>query len=774
MIRLTINSKSKPEIHLFNQPVINIGCESSLVDLVLPIEDLQPIHLKIVDQGGISTLVNLSNDPFVSINGHPFGKKILTTGDTIYVRETEIVYENLQVPQQEKPEITTPPADQQTESPEKPIFFTLELPFENSVTPLKDHELQSDHLARQLTPDTHPPSQIVGPSAIKIKMARGIGQPIPSSIGSIKDAYLRDLDDDNQSKQESEEPSHLYQAWKWILFFLFSVFTLAGITGAVIYFTVSDKTEAQETKGAQGVADIAMALTYAGIYEFKPNNQNWSDIDFLKTNLQALLPDTFSYAAKLDFHGQFNLFPYSLRVYTNSDLSHFLLIAQPAPSFLQWLIPKSVILVDSHSMELRTIKDVCHLNRLLANPDPLDGANGREISALVKECRLLDLSSLANENNQFDFTPPKNLNLIKSGAENYIYNAPRYYRLGQGLIEKAVSLTSLKTNSQDVISFKRCVGNFSRLQHLILYTPEGRDVALRTKHGLKTFASNDKISFGYLALNPEGKIQNVNLLKEEDDSIETINSVEGLKKNLLVSSLPPIEPHLALGDEPNKTDADHPIYIQLSAMARIREDELKQLALNLKDTLDTGTAIPDPRFELKFQDLLRNYLAADRRHESQIKEAVKHFYKEYEEIPIKNFISLVNESGCGHLINQQNHLPSPDNEGVIKDLEALLNEIKSSSSLNELDSFISSAFSLLTFDRIDDCNELVKYQNFLRNQVLVALEKLLLPSKSDVRSTSQSVSEKEALDRILDYARIINPEERELFLNEFDNLGSVQ
>ena len=682
MIRLTINAHTGPEIHLFNKSTILIGGESSQVDLLIPNLDLQPVHLKITEQSDLRFLINLTNDPFITVNGRPFGKTVLNSGDVLQIQDIEILYEILRPLSEELPpsqslELSESPVPEEEllregfsgnlksekKQSDHPALLNIELPFDVEIAPLREDELQQDHLEHYLH------NEIIRQSYTGEKGSSTEAESIPEkarkNIGNLKDDYLRDLDDENQIKGETDEPSHLYQAWKWILLFIFSLFIVAGIIGTVIYFTVSDKTEAQETKAAQAVADIAMALAHAQLYELSPHNRNWSDIDFLKENLQTILPDTPSYASELDSHGRFNLFPYSLRIYTNSTLSNFLLIAQPAPSFLQWLIPKSVILVDSHSMELRTTKDVRGLNRLLANPNPLDGVNSKEIFALVKQSHLIHLGSLANKNNPLDFTPPKNLASVESGAENFIYNAPRYYHFGKALIQKATLLTTLKTTSQEVTSFKRDVENFSRLNHLILYSDQGKAAALRTKQGLRTFAPGDKITFGYLAVNSEGKIQNVDLLREEDE-----------KEQYLMTRDNPTEIASSIGDrDPDRMhtdgeiaseethsskipdfDINHPIYVQLVALMKAREVELKALALSMKEMLEASNSQFDPRFKHKFLDTVDHYLLAEGEHKKNINEAIAHLYKQYEEVPTAQFIQFVTESGCGEFIREREFL----------------------------------------------------------------------------------------------------------------------
>lgn len=797
MIRLTLNAQSDPEIHLFNKSTILLGAESAHVDLILPGSDIQPIHLKIIDQKGFPILINYANDPFVSVNGHPFGKKLLNSGDIIVVHQTTILFENLTSPvvsendtvkeealvallenKIKKQEETIPPISLLS-SPDTSLYFpSFSLPFEQEVEVLRDEELQKSSLETYLkdleSKQEAPKHSIPSPPSDQTQMER-------KKPPSLKDDYLRDLDDDNQNRGMSPfghlaEPSHLYQAWKWILLFIFSLFAVAGVIGTIIYFSASDKSEAQETKAAQGVADIAMALTHAQLSHLKPHNQNWSDVDFLKINLQAILPDTSSYAAKIDAQGQFHCCPYSLRIYTNSDLSHFLLIAQPAPSLLYWLIPQSIIVVDSHLMELRTLKDVRSLNRLLANTDPLEGLSGKEITNLVKQGGLIRLSSLASDSGHLDFAPPKNLAWVRPGAENFIYNAPRYYRLGQSILQKAISLSTSKGSSQEVSTLKQDVESFNWLNHFILYSDQGRKSALLARQGLLIFAPSDKLLFGYLLFNAQGKIHQVHLLKDDEEWKESIVNLVKEKEGDIIAFQSSSE--TGGKEDLNKKNADqsivdynHPIYIQLQALFTARENELKPLIAALFTLVNQELQMPRSQFQIEFQNLSHSYLMANMKHKKALKEGLDTLYHQYEDMPIHQFLTFMKELHLELLIQQDDQVLTIVDENCQQNIENLLTQIENSKSLAELDNFIHIASTWLSFDYIKDPQELMKYQNLLRNQLLEQLEKCLLSQKKHFLLKSE---DRKILQDILNQERLIKPEERDFFLEEFDELLSSQ
>lgn len=783
MIRLTLNAHSDSEIHLFNKSTILIGTDAPHVDLVLPGSDIQPIHLKIVEQKGLYHLINLANDPFVSVNGHPFGKKLLNSGDNIILSQTTLLFETLGTPinnecEQENGKDSTPTSEDQNQNSDASALITSIAPpfsfsFEQEVEALNEEELQNAPLNTYL--NGFESTKEAGATSSTVAEKKEIERKKPTSL---KDDYLRDLDDDNQANRpfaQQGEPSHLYQAWKWILVFIFSLLAISGSVGSIIYFTVSDKAEAQETKAAQGVADVSMALIHAQLNYLKPHNHNWSDVDFLKNNLQAILPDSPSFASQIDAQGQFNCCPYSLRIYTSSDLSHFLLIAQPAPSLLNWLIPQSLIVVDSHLMELRILKDVRGLNRLLANPDPLDGSNGKEITSLIKQEGLIRLATLANDSNHQDFAPPKNLAWLRPGAENLIYNAPRYYRLGHHIIQKSMSLSTSKGSSQEVSALKQDIENLTSFNNFVVYSDQGKKSAVIVRQGLTLFAPSDKLLFGYLLFNAQGRIHQVYLLKDEDEMREPslVNDVKD-KELIALQTFSEIESQEETSKKNQKNsivDTNHPIYIQLQSLVLARENELKPLANALANLVNQDMQNPRGQFQVEFQNLSHTYLMANAKHKQTIKETLDNLYHQYENIPINEFLAFIKALNLEQLIQHEDQSFSIVDENCQQNMELLLAYIESSKSLVELDNFIHIASSWLNFDYIKDPQELMKYQNLLRNQLLEQLEKYLLSQK---KHSLVKADDREILQQILSQERLIKPEERDFFLEEFDEIFASQ
>ena len=100
-------------------------------------------------------------------------------------------------------------------------------------------------------------------------------------------------------------------------------------------------------------------------------------------------------------------------------------------------------------------------------------------------------------------------------------------------------------------------------------------------------------------------------------------------------------------------------------------------------------------------------------------------------------------------------------------MDSLFKHIENSKSLAELDNIIHIASTWLNFDYIKDPQELMRYQNLLRNHLLEQLEACLLTQKTNFTVKAE---DKSVLQDILNQERLIKPEERDFFLGEFDEL----
>src|SRR5262249_43379368 len=145
--------------------------------------------------------------------------------------------------------------------------------------------------------------------------------------------------------------------------------------------------------------------------------------------------------------------------------------------------------VDSKLMQLKKVADMKTLNRLLVNSNNLDNSNAIEVTNLVKHGELIPLNILAKKRKGQDFSPPKALILMRPGAENYIYNAPRYYQLGETILKRAIDLMEMPGSAYEMSRLKQDMSLLSKMHDMILYSSEGIQLTLDAQKAIAAFVS---------------------------------------------------------------------------------------------------------------------------------------------------------------------------------------------------------------------------------------------------------------------------------------------
>ena len=93
MIRLIFKIRGQTVEKSFSQSTVTIGLESPDVEgLPIDTSELDREHLRFVDQNGEIYAVNQANDPFITLNGRPFGRKKLSGGDRLEIGEWNSLY----------------------------------------------------------------------------------------------------------------------------------------------------------------------------------------------------------------------------------------------------------------------------------------------------------------------------------------------------------------------------------------------------------------------------------------------------------------------------------------------------------------------------------------------------------------------------------------------------------------------------------------------------------------------------------------------------------
>lgn len=873
MIKLTLTPETQPITYIFEKDRILVGkiSDSEIVpDLVLSYTEETPLYIKIELVGSNFIVYNLAEDPFITVNGCPFNKKSLKTGDLLQIGTTVLLFEGIysqnslkgssengflvdilakkmdhifndSLPQpiaqtscldldaamQELEELLknselTESFTEKTNNIDLPTFPDNPFHYQPYLSQAQKHKsnltkqeledlfLELDALEEKVLPaDCSSSEEPLSPLPMSTSMENDMHcspdlnkisaqsnsqadflptsdehnvqfhentcsdkeledtQPSTPQIPhlrsrSMKDDFLNEVDESIPRKKENvpygEKPISI--SWKMFFSALGALLLLAFIVISSLYFAISGRNEEEEIKAAQAVADVAMALNSALINHAQPQNHNWSDPDFLNHTLAAVLAAPYHSLANVDSHGHFKNTSYLLRIYTGDDLNHFLIIAQPSPNLLQWIMPKAAITVDSSFMELRKISDLKTLNRLLINAT-LDTSNSTNIANLVKLGELIPLSALKKNHPHAGFDHPKALAFIRPGAENLIYNSSRYYPLGESLMKKAISIYDSEENGHDLIPLIDEISQFTRFPDIILYSSEGMQMAQRGNKALATFFPHYKFLYAYLKFNQQRFAHSSHLLIDDnDDSLVAIASIE--KKE----SLERLETE---GDI--SIDQQHPLYYKLVALYNENEQAIKPIS----DKIEQEKLSEQWDSARKLAALQINYdKLAEKMHE-KILEAISELQREYSSMPFTQFMNYIRAAKIeSHLEkNLQAHLQSGESFlQKVNEIKENIEKIKQSTSINELDLNLTRTSQMLTLEAISDPKLLISLQNEIHSSVVHKIDALLLFPEKPLPPAE--IEGRDVLTHILKTSWVTDESEFDYYLHEYDLLSASQ
>lgn len=563
MIKLTLQTGLEPKVLTFYKTEIVIG-SAQTADLSLPEEPLEAIHLKIMEQDGCFIAINCANDPFVTINNCPFRKKTLKQHDAIQIGHTIVQFEG-------EPAIVPKP---------------LQQPFNDDV----------DALFREVE-----------------NLNISVSMPLEPSIK-----------EEEPPQPESRPVSPLFKSRRFLSMLCLTIVLSISLSALMFYVKVRNQSQKETIVAAESIADVAIALAYAQINHIKPKGQAWIDAEFLKNNLAPVLSPGYPSFANIDTQGQFLNCPYILRIYANNDLSQFLVLAQPEPSMLQWLVPKATIAIDSKNMELHSIEDLKDLNRLLVNVNMFDDTNANDIFHLVQQSEVISLASLGTKKG---FAPPSALAFVHPGAENYVYNAPRYYHFGETLLKKAIALYKTDPESPDIARLQEEVTALARYPYFVLYSSQGIEKALQAHQALAYIVPDRPFLAGYLTFNSNGLIANSQLLFEGDDTSKmTIASAE-------------------------QAEIDHPIVRQLKTLSKERKKALQEISDPMIDLLNQRNQNHEVVFSDPFSKLVLKYRKTDREHCERLTQCLKQLPEEYPSLTAAELDQYIRAAGLNPALN---------------------------------------------------------------------------------------------------------------------------
>ncbi|NGX42218.1 MAG: hypothetical protein K940chlam7_00495 [Chlamydiae bacterium] len=795
MIKLTLNPEMEARSHTFDKQEVILGSgDSTLADFAIPGDTVQSMHVKIIKEESRFVVINVANDPFTSLKGLPFGKKTINNHDTLEIGNHTILFE-----------ISTTPEDSSTPTDPDGDQFTKEelasIDIDALVKEVEDFEHQlptppDEAQAPSELPKQSPSEETSSDAPPEKNQPQPPFEAEPLSIPSKetpkpKMYYLQDFDDETETWNQDTEGFQIQdpkktaiENWKMIIGLIVAIIILSGIICSGVYFRASGKNSQEEKKIAAGITDIAMAITHAQLNHITPNKLNWSDPDFIRNNLAQVLAPNLHTQAQIDTKGQFHKYPYILRVYTSDDLSRFLIIAQPAPNLLQWLIHKKTIVIDSTAMEMRKITDLKELNRLLTNPTPLEGNSGLEISRTIKEGKLMPLDSLAGNKNHWGFISPKTLGYIRPGAENYIYNAPRFYPFGETLLNRAINLHMNPSSSEDVSELQEDMSEISKFPDIVLYTSLGLQNAIDAQKALTTFTPNSKFLVGYVKLNPKGYVASSHLLMHEDNAEISMLESDALfphhlsGKPLRTNSFETDDFEQLFSFENTDHDSDisvernHPLYLQLHAVATERLHALKPISNEIITLLQKQHNEILPDFETNIQDLVHEYIQTGHEQRTKMIEELANLYLEYSDMPLEEFMQFISATKLTPLIDEalEEHNRTPETMTLDENqIEEQFQKIHSAQTLANLNDNTQETAKMLSLGKLSDTENLINYQILLHNKVLDKLSQFLLSPNTPYAHNNFNNQDRTTLIQVLKNSWVTDHDEYKYFLSEFDH-----
>lgn len=779
MIKLILHVGAETREYSFDKDEVIIGSSQDFADLLLSDETIEPAHLKIWKENEQYIVLNISNDPFMTLNELPFGKRLIHNEDILSNGSFKITFfSNTTSPL--KPVVTSALYDTEIKLEqvlEKAIQKT------SSSVPIITHpsyiesdykeDFDIDELVRQVEnlekektyhfeKDSH-------------------GDHFENSPIKTNDFYLSDLEDEYEGwAPEKEDLSphsnsllNFLFSWKTILSLIFLTMGIFAIVASYFYIMHDNQRFEEELKAAVNVSDIAMALKFAQLHNIKPSKQNWSDPDFLKNSLSNIVIHNYPTLTKLDTHGQFTDTPYLLRIYTSMDFTRFLVIAQPVPDLWQWLIPKTSLVIDSAKMEIRKIDDLKPLNRLLVNPGSLDGIQAKEVSKLVSKGKLIYLNDLANHAKIPEFSPPKALALLRPGAENYIYNSPRYYQIGEAITAKALRLLENPGGSHELSRLKHEISMLAKMNSLVFYSA-GIEQANEAQKALTSFAPQAKFLSAYITFDTNGEIANSHLLmnakytpkirtlinenendlekeQQSDDNPPVVKEETPIEKE---SIEPEIIESIALPTkeivEDKKEIEPHPIVIALNLLERKRVEKLDELLEKIRSELNNLKKIDVNKvasLSSEYNSQYNNWLESFKLEIAKLK-------NENPTLLTEDWKQLLEKSELAPFYTI--YLKESKNAFIL-----LSSEINDNMTLLQLKESLEKKIHWRNFDYIGIDEEQNTHKNKIRLTVIRTLNSIL-------NTNNQLSLNKDELEKILEYGFISDIEEKNFYLNEFE------
>lgn len=754
MIKLRFQLAQPIDKVFFSRTVLIGAGSEDVAGLQLP-QELQANHVRITESNREFWVVNQVNDPFVNLNGRPFGKKLLRNGDRLTIGELDIeFYGEPSFASQEASEIEALLERKMQGRPSQALVGSR-------TGPETSREIQS--LLEEVEALTELPPYFPLKTPPSEEAATPAREQAPEPIKAAVRSPVEAPPTRSPPPIESSGP----QTWKLLIALGTALFVITTVLGLGIYAAFAEQSDQQEYFAAKDVADVAMALTYAQVHQVKPQNQNWADPDFIRQNLERVLDGRFESTVGLDPQGYLSNSPYLLRIYTNNDSSQFLLVAQPSANLWRWFTRQRSILFDSSSMELRRTNDLRALNRLLSRPNALGGAHALEVTRLILEEEAIPLKELAKETGHREFSPPIELKTVLPGAENFVHNAPRYYRFGEPFVEAFAKVTG--KNSESFFAAEAQLEELASLGNLVLYSSGSLEVAEKAAYVLKQEYGADKIVVGQLIFNEKNG---------------------AWVKSLLIEPHAPLsQAILPLPQVAQAAQQQHPLQEAFKKTIGEYRQALEAITEQMSQAIAAEKEAFSPDFYFKMHQLLAHYHRIEEPKRQEMQKAVAQLHRSFvlegKSLPESRFLHYATEAGLEPYLAKE-PLNSPQEEEPVATAEVALQSpltpikeeasptvfqsIEEAHSLKELAEAVDSVKNQIVTQASNE-HEMVEEEKTLRTRVLSQLELFFFSQHSPLDDSAFHLQDRPLIVHILEQAGICDGFQCQFYLSEFELLA---
>lgn len=772
--RLVFRKGSRADKRTFDKDTVILGRGREEIEgTCLGELDLENEHLIIKSEEGMLTVINQAADPFVTLNDLPFGRKKLRQDDKLFIEDVEI---EVSLVEKDSPPAREKPSQPAQSEPVKAAAKAAEPARPILSEDLDDLLQQVNNLGnKKLEPKPVKKTEVKKTEQKEVEVKR---EPAPPPLPASEEK------EPEEQEELAESPYFPTGRWRsWLISGMFAFLILVGAFGT-FYLTYSERNDAEEFLAAQELADVAMAFSYAQIHDTVPPNQNWANRDFIHDNLEKVLGRETD-LPEINPQGRFKDLPYQLRVYTGPN--RYLVMAQPVPSFWQWSIPKETIVIDSSLMDIRKITDVKQLNRLLAVPTPLEGENGEQVSVFIAQASVIPLKQLAKVVDKRNFRPTREIIEVNPSSVQYLYNAPRYFRLTQLMLDTAKDIASA-TGAKEQDAIKQLMTEkqkLSRLKGLVYYStlPEADSKKVLTT--LKEVFPQETLIMSQLAFDQTGEELLNSYLVESDTPAEQVEEV--CAEGVCEAPEPVIEEEIELtpdGDEEELEEEEVEMSFtptgnlsqQLRNLSTERRENLRPIGDEMIYLIQQHIQSPISDFNERAAALLKQFETIDLSEQSYLQFALLDFYQQYvideQILSHDEFQSLARTAGIASFVPPQESereqwVEQEPIEAIEQTIDQQLYQVKTAESLNALDRAVEAALALNKKLHDVGPEEQTRRSKQIRMEAIRNLEQLLFGSDTLLTSKEFSQDKRPVLVTILNRLEL-DDSQRIYYLSEFD------